>query len=73
MKKHTVSVQSFINAILILFILLSLGLTGCGSPSTAELEAIKYTPLVRDDWAVTTPEEQGLDPTLVAELYYNAG
>jgi CubicO group peptidase (beta-lactamase class C family) len=73
MKKHTVSVQSFINAILILFILLSLGLTGCGSPSTAELEAIKYTPLVRDDWAVSTPEEQGLDPTLVAELYYNAG
>jgi CubicO group peptidase (beta-lactamase class C family) len=71
-RKRTVSVQSFTNAILILFILLSLGLTGCGSPSTEELEAVKYTPLVRDDWAVSTPEEQGLDPTLVAQLYYNA-
>jgi CubicO group peptidase (beta-lactamase class C family) len=71
-KKRTVSVQSSINAILILFILLSLGLTGCGGPSTEELEAVKYTPLVRDDWAVSTPEEQGLDPALVAQLYYNA-
>jgi hypothetical protein len=53
-----------------LFLVLSM-LTGCG-PSTEELEAVDYTPLPGDDWQVSTPEEQGLDPMLVAELYYNA-
>jgi len=33
---------------------------------------VEYTPLPADDWEVSTPEEQGLDPMLVAELYYNA-
>jgi CubicO group peptidase (beta-lactamase class C family) len=46
-------------------------LVGCG-PSTEELLAVDYTPLTGDDWQVSTPEEQGLDPMLVAELYYNA-
>jgi len=46
-------------------------LTGC-SPSTEELAAVDYTPLVRDDWEVSTPLEQGLDPMLVAEMYYKA-
>jgi CubicO group peptidase (beta-lactamase class C family) len=46
-------------------------LTGCG-PSTEDLEAVDFTPLVRDDWVVSTPEEQGLDPMLVAEMYHNA-
>jgi CubicO group peptidase (beta-lactamase class C family) len=46
-------------------------LVGC-SPSTEALEAVDYTPLQRDDWEISTPEEQGLDPNLVAELYYNA-
>jgi CubicO group peptidase (beta-lactamase class C family) len=46
-------------------------LAGCG-PSAAELEAVDYTPLPGDDWEVSTPEEQGLDPQLVARLYYNA-
>ena len=59
------------SAILILSILISSSLIGCG-PSTEELEAVDYTPLVRDDWKVSTPEKQGLDPMLVAELYYNA-
>ena len=44
---------------------------GCG-PSTEDLEAVDYTPLPGDDWKVSTPEEQGLDPMLVAEMYYNA-
>jgi CubicO group peptidase (beta-lactamase class C family) len=44
---------------------------GCG-PSTGVLEAIDYTPLPNDDWQVSTPAEQGLDPMLVAELYHNA-
>jgi CubicO group peptidase (beta-lactamase class C family) len=37
-----------------------------------ELEAVDYAPLPGDDWKVSTPEEQGLDPMLVAELYLNA-
>jgi CubicO group peptidase (beta-lactamase class C family) len=46
-------------------------LVGC-SPSTEDLEAVDYTPLPGDDWKVSTPTEQGLDPMLVAELYFNA-
>jgi CubicO group peptidase (beta-lactamase class C family) len=46
-------------------------LAGCG-PSAADLAAVDYTPLVRDDWPVSTPEEQGLDSLLVAEMYLNA-
>ena len=46
-------------------------LVGCG-PSTEALEAVNYTPLPGDDWKVSTPREQGLDPMLVAEIYLNA-
>jgi CubicO group peptidase (beta-lactamase class C family) len=46
-------------------------LVGCG-PSAAELAAVDYSPVTRDKWPVSTPEEQGLDPQLVAKLYYNA-
>jgi CubicO group peptidase (beta-lactamase class C family) len=55
-----------IGAILILSLLV-----GCG-PATEDLEAVDYTPLPGDDWNVSTPAEQGLDPMLVAELYHNA-
>ena len=48
------------------------GLVGCGGPSIEELEVVVYTPLPGDDWKVSTPAEQGLDPRLVAELYLNA-
>ena len=47
-------------------------LVGCGGPSAAELETVDYTPITLDEWPVSTPEEQGLDLDLVAELYYNA-
>jgi CubicO group peptidase (beta-lactamase class C family) len=47
-------------------------LAGCGGPTAEELAAVDYTPESRDQWQVSTPEEQGLDPDLVAELYYNA-
>ena len=47
-------------------------LTGCGGPSTEELEAVEYAPQAVGDWQVSTPDEQGLDPLLVAELYSNA-
>ena len=58
--------------ILVLSILGSATLVGCGGPSTEELRAVDYSPLVAGDWQVSTPEEQGLDPMLVAELYHNA-
>jgi len=44
-------------------------LFGC-FPSLEDLEAIDYAPLPGDDWPVSTPEAQGLDPMLVAEPYY---
>jgi len=37
-----------------------------------DLELVEYTPLPGDDWKVSTPAEQGLDPMLVAELYLDA-
>jgi CubicO group peptidase (beta-lactamase class C family) len=41
-------------------------------PRTEDLKAVVYTPLPGDDWKVSTPAEQGLDPMLVAELYLDA-
>lgn len=46
-------------------------LVGCGAPAV-DLTAVDYTPISGDNWPVSTPAEQGLDPGLVAELYYNA-
>ena len=65
-KKLQHSLLLFSSMILILSILV-----GCG-PSDAELAAIDYTPLPGDDWQISAPAEQGLDPELVAKLYYNA-
>jgi CubicO group peptidase (beta-lactamase class C family) len=62
----------FTSALLILSILVSSTLAGCGGPSPEELAAVDYSPLTLGDWPVSTPEEQGLDPMLVAEMYYNA-
>ena len=47
-------------------------LSGCSGPSAAQLAAVDYTPSSQDEWPVSTPEEQGLDPEWLAELYYNA-
>jgi len=41
-------------------------------PRPEDLSAVEYTPLPGDDWKVSTPAEQGLDPMLVAELYLEA-
>lgn len=56
----------------------SLGLlTACGGepdPTPEELAAVEYAP--GDDvegWEVSTPESQGLDPELVADVYWRAG
>lgn len=53
-----------------LFVLLT-ALSGCGY-SPEELATVDYAPQAESDWPVSTPEEQGLDPDLVAELYLNA-
>jgi CubicO group peptidase (beta-lactamase class C family) len=47
-------------------------LSGCLPPSAEDLAAVNYTPIVDVDWDVSTPEAEGLNPLLVAELYYNA-
>lgn len=41
-------------------------------PRTEDFEAVVYTPLPGNDWKVSTPAKQGLDPKLVAELYLDA-
>ena len=68
-RRH--SLPSIMSAILIPSILISSILVGCG-PSNTQLAAVDYRPLSGDDWKVSTPAEQGLDPELVAELYLNA-
>jgi CubicO group peptidase (beta-lactamase class C family) len=41
-------------------------------PSSEELEAVTYDPLPGDEWTVSTPAEQGVDASLVAELFLDA-
>lgn len=41
-------------------------------PLPEDLKAVKYTPLQRAGWDVSTPAAEGLDSRLVAELYFNA-
>ena len=56
-----------------IFLWILAALTACSSgPSADELAAVDYTPITTDLWPVSTPEAQGLDPDLVAELYFNA-
>jgi CubicO group peptidase (beta-lactamase class C family) len=61
---------------IILSILVSTSLVGCGSlnaeGTAPDLAAVDYAPLAREDWPVSTPAEQGLDPKLVAALYDDA-
>ena len=63
------SQRSFLQFTIIVTALFSL--VGCG-PRIAGLESVDYTPLPGDDWEVSTPAEQGMDPMLVAELYHDA-
>ena len=66
LKKYQHTFLLIASAILALSILVG------ASPRTEDLEAVEYTPLPGEDWKVSTPAEQGLDPMLVAELYLNA-
>jgi len=48
---------------------------GCGPrvvEVTATPSAVTYDPLDRGDWRISTPELQGLDPDIVADLYRDA-
>ena len=47
-------------------------LGGCLPPSEEELAAVNYSPSAGGDWVVSTPQAEGLDPLLIAELYYHA-
>jgi len=58
--------------LLIASVILTLSILVGASPRNEDLEAFEYTPLPGEDWKVSTPAEQGLDPMLVAELYLNA-
>ncbi len=46
-------------------------LAGCGSCAW-NMDLVDYAPLPGGGWQVSTPEEQGLDPMLVAKLYFDA-
>ncbi|MDH3648915.1 MAG: serine hydrolase [Saprospiraceae bacterium] len=41
-------------------------------PRNEDLKAVKYAALSSDNWKISTPGDQGLDPLLVAELYLDA-
>jgi CubicO group peptidase (beta-lactamase class C family) len=58
--------------LIIAIVLLVISALPSSGPSIEDLLAVDYTPLPGDDWEVSTPAEQGLDPMLVAEVYYNA-
>ena len=69
-KNQTRNTHCFILLFCCVLVTLSM-LVACG-PAAEELALIDYTPLSGDDWEVSTPAEEGLDPLLVAELYHNA-
>lgn len=64
--------HSFLMATLAIFILTLLAGCDSSAPSIEDFESIDYRPLPGDDWQISTPEEQGLEPMLVAELYHDA-
>lgn len=55
-----------VRTVILLFLL-----AGSSSGCLAK-EEIDYAPLEREGWPISTPEEQGLDPSLVAALYQDA-
>jgi len=58
--------------LIITIVFLVMSALASSGPSIEDLLVVDYTPLPGDDWEVSTPAEQGLDPMLVAEMYYNA-
>ena len=48
------------------------GLVGCDQPSSVELAPVDFAPAPSEEWKISSPEEQGLDRDLIADLYENA-
>ncbi|MBN2416009.1 serine hydrolase [bacterium] len=65
-KRH--SNQGTFKIITLIFVFI---LGSCAS-GPADFSGIDYTPRPDSDWTISTPQEQGLDPDLVARLYYKA-
>ncbi|MBG0788465.1 MAG: hypothetical protein H0S79_25525, partial [Anaerolineaceae bacterium] len=65
MKAERKALLRIILSIMIVFIL-----AGCGKPAM-DYSDVDYAPTSKY-WPVSTPADEGIDPDLVAELYYNA-
>lgn len=79
LKKHGFEKSGNRTGLLIILSILLLSiLTSCDATDEFSYEAnrlpetVDYTPIQRNDWEVSTPEEQGLDPELLDELYDDA-
>jgi CubicO group peptidase (beta-lactamase class C family) len=57
-----------------IFVLTASGLVGCdqSAEEPESVDSFDYAPLPGEDWEVSTPADQELDPHLVADLYENA-
>ncbi|MFN2147710.1 MAG: serine hydrolase domain-containing protein [Anaerolineales bacterium] len=66
--------------VIVCSVLILASLAGCGTTPATEpdrsaeetIQTVGYRPLPGDDWEASTPEEQGLDPALIDELYEDA-
>jgi CubicO group peptidase (beta-lactamase class C family) len=63
--------NKFMKKTLIILCLIASVLISC-RPGTADLAVVDYAPSPGNDWLVSTPSEEGLDPDLVARAYLNA-
>lgn len=62
-----------VRALMVVMLVLGPLAAGCRTPCTEkELAAVDYAPAVRPDWEVSSPEREGLDSALVAQLYCRA-
>lgn len=66
LKSIQIFLYEFTGAVLILTTLVA-----C-NPSKMDLSSVHYAPLVREEWPVSTPEDQGIDSRLVTKMYQNA-
>lgn len=55
--------------VLVILILLA---SGSCAPGPGDLSTVDFTPRADSGWKVSTPKQQGVNPELVARLYYNA-
>lgn len=65
------ALHPFLRSFCALVALLLSAAAGCG-PTAEELAAVDFRPAPDTVFPVSTPEEQGLDPALLARLYFDA-